>query len=104
MENPFLLRAETCQLRAIGVSMAEVEKQDNGFVSKPRQWWGSLQEFFRDTMGEMRKVSWPTRNEVIGTTTVVIVATIVFALFLWVCDLAFYKAIDFLFTRFGTGA
>jgi preprotein translocase SecE subunit len=38
---------------------------------------------------------------VVGTTAVVIVATIVFALFLWGCDLVFYKAIDFLFTRFG---
>jgi len=84
--------------------MAEVEKQDSGFVSKPKQWWSSLKEFFRDTMGEMKKVTWPTKNEVVGTTTVVIVATIVFALFLWACDLVFYKAIDFLFTRFGAGA
>jgi preprotein translocase subunit SecE len=70
-------------------------------VSKPKQWVGSIQEFFRDTSGEMKKVTWPTRNEVVGTTTVVIVATIVFAVFLWGCDLVFYKAIDFLFTRFG---
>lgn len=84
--------------------MAEVEKQESGIVSKPKQWWTSVQEFFRDTSGEMKKVTWPGKNEVIGTTTVVIVATIVFAIFLWVCDLAFYKAIDFLFTRFGASA
>ena len=85
--------------------MAEVEKQESGgIISKPKQWWASLQEFFRDTSGEMKKVTWPGKNEVIGTTTVVIVATIVFAIFLWVCDLAFYKAIDFLFTRFGASA
>jgi preprotein translocase SecE subunit len=52
----------------------------------------------------MKKVTWPTRNEVVGTTTVVIVATIVFALFLWGCDLVFYKAIDYLFTTFGASA
>jgi preprotein translocase subunit SecE len=84
--------------------MAEVAKQENAGLSKPKQWWLSTQEFFRDTAGEMKKVTWPTRNEVVGTTVVVIVATIVFALFLWVCDLAFYKAIDFLFTRFGARA
>ena len=77
------------------------ENQENGVVSKPKQWIASTREFFRDTAGEMKKVTWPTRNEVVGTTIVVIAATIVFALFLWVCDLAFYKAIDFLFTRFG---
>ena len=81
--------------------MAEVAKQEStGVASKPRQWWLSGREFFRDTGGEMKKVTWPTKNEIIGTTTVVIVATIVFALFLWGCDLLFYKAIDFLFTKF----
>jgi preprotein translocase subunit SecE len=70
-------------------------------VSKPKQWWLSTREFFHDTNSEMKKVSWPTRSEVMGTTVVVIISTIVFALFLWGCDLVFYKAIDFLFTRFG---
>jgi preprotein translocase SecE subunit len=82
--------------------MAEVVKQqENAVVSRPKQWWLSTREFFRDTTSEMKKVTWPTKNEVVGTTAVVIVATIVFALFLWGCDVVFYKAIDFLFTRFG---
>jgi preprotein translocase subunit SecE len=82
--------------------MAEVAKTDNGGIAnKPKQWWASTREFFRDTTGEMKKVTWPTKNEVVGTTVVVIVSTIVFALFLWGCDVVFYKAIDFLFTRFG---
>jgi len=82
--------------------MAEVAKQENGGIAnKPAQWWSSTREFFRDTTGEMKKVTWPTKNEVVGTTVVVIVSTIVFALFLWGCDVVFYKAIDFLFTRFG---
>ena len=79
------------------------EKNDSAVVAKPRQWWLATREFFRDTNGEMKKVTWPTKNEVVGTTTVVIVATIVFALFLWGCDLVFYRAIDFLFSRFGSG-
>ena len=82
--------------------MADVQKQDNGgIVDKPKQWLQSTRDFFRDTNGEMKKVTWPTKNEVVGTTAVVIVATIVFALFLWGCDVVFYKAINFLFTRFG---
>jgi preprotein translocase subunit SecE len=85
------------------MASAEVEK-DNAIVARPKQWWLSTREFFRDTNSEMKKVTWPTRNEIVGTTTVVIVATIVFALFLWGCDIVFYKAIDFLFTRFGAGA
>ena len=76
--------------------------KETAVVSKPKQWVASTREFFGDTMAEMKKVTWPTRNEVVGTTAVVIVATLVFALFLWGCDVVFYKAINFLFTRFGT--
>ena len=31
----------------------------------------------------------------------VLVATLVFAVYLWGCDVIFYKLINFLFTRFG---
>jgi preprotein translocase subunit SecE len=70
-------------------------------VPRPKQWVMSTQEFWRDTTSEMKKVTWPNRQEVIGTTLVVIVATIVFAVYLWGCDVVFYRAIDFLFTKFG---
>ena len=82
----------------------EVSTMSSEIVSKPKQWWLNTREFFKDTNSEMKKVSWPTRNEVVGTTVVVIVATILFAVYLWGCDLLFYKAIDFLFSRFGTSA
>jgi len=75
--------------------------EENGIAAKPKQWWLTTKEFWRDTNSEMKKVTWPSRSEVVGTTVVVLVATVVFALFLWGCDLVFYKAIDFLFSRFG---
>ena len=83
--------------------MAEVVKQQETAVSKPTQWWLATKEFFHDTSAEMKKVTWPTKNEVVGTTAVVIVATIVFAVYLWGCDVIFFKMIDFLFTKFGAG-
>jgi len=76
--------------------------KETAVVSKPKQWVASTREFFSDTSAEMKKVTWPARTEVMGTTTVVIVSTIVFALFLWGCDVVFYKAINYLFTAFGT--
>jgi preprotein translocase subunit SecE len=81
--------------------MAEVEKQESGAVSKPKQWLNSTREFFRDTSAEMKKVTWPTKNEVVGTTAVVIVATLVFAVFLWGCDELFGRGVLWLLTRFG---
>ena len=76
---------------------------ENGIVTKPRDWWITTRDFFRETSSEMKKVTWPTRPEVLGTTMVVIVATLVFAVYLWGCDVIFYKMINFLFTRFGAG-
>jgi preprotein translocase SecE subunit len=79
----------------------EAAAKESGIVSKPRRWWLTTREFLNETQGEMKKVTWPTRTEVIGTTAVVLVATLVFALYLWAADLVFYQAIDFLFTTFG---
>lgn len=70
----------------------------------PKGWWVRTVEFWRDTKSEMKKVSWPSRQEVIGTTSVVIISVIVLGLYLWLCDVAFYKAIDYLFTQFGASA
>ena len=74
---------------------------ENALVSKPKQWVSSTKEFWRDTSSEMKKVTWPSRQEVVGTTVVVLVTTIVFAVFLWGCDQGFGSAIVWLLKRFG---
>ena len=75
--------------------------KDNAAVSKPQQWWLSTRSFFRDTATEMKKVTWPSRNEVVGTTAVVIVATLVFAVYLWGCDELFGRGVLWLLRTFG---
>jgi preprotein translocase subunit SecE len=80
-----------------------MEETSNAIVAKPKEWVTATKDFWRDTTSEMKKVTWPNRSEVVGTTVVVLVATIIFAVYLWGCDVVFYKAIDFLFTKFGAG-
>jgi preprotein translocase subunit SecE len=46
-------------------------------------------DFMIATEGEMKKVSWSSRREVVGGTKVVIVTTLTLALLLWAVDLAF---------------
>jgi preprotein translocase subunit SecE len=75
--------------------------EENALVAKPKQWVTSLRGFWSDTSSEMKKVTWPARHEVVGTTVVVVVTTVVFAVFLWVCDQAFGQAIVWLLRRFG---
>jgi preprotein translocase subunit SecE len=45
-----------------------------------------VREFFHDVLVEFRRVSWPTRKEVMSSTSVVIVMVIVLAVFLAVVD------------------
>ena len=59
----------------------------------------SVVDFMIATEAEMRKVNWPTRREITVSTVVVIVGTIVMALFLLVVDvvsLLFFKLIGVL--------
>jgi len=45
-----------------------------------------VREFFHDVLVEFRRVSWPSRREVVGSTTVVIVMVVVLAVFLAAVD------------------
>jgi preprotein translocase subunit SecE len=46
----------------------------------------SIREFFSDVSGELKKVSFPTKAETIGSTTVVIVFCIIMSLYLSFVD------------------
>ncbi len=78
-----------------------MEQTATDIINKPKEWVTTLREGYKDVLAEVKKVTWPNRNEVVSTTVVVIVATVVFALYLWGCDIVFYKAINFLFSKFG---
>jgi preprotein translocase subunit SecE len=50
-------------------------------------WWTKSREFVAEVRAEMRKVSFPTRHEVVGTTVVVLITCAIFGAFLFVADL-----------------
>ena len=54
----------------------------------------TIQRFVRETMGELRRVSWPTWLEARNLTVVVIIVLIVMALFLWSIDLGATKLLS----------
>jgi len=57
-------------------------------VVKDTKQEGGLQQWFRETRGELRKVVWPTREEAIRLTRVVILISIVMGVVLGLLDLA----------------
>ena len=54
-------------------------------------------QFFKDSYSELRKVVWPTRDDVVASTKVVVVSTLIFAIVLGFVDFAVVAGIDFLF-------
>ena len=66
---------------------AMTDEQDRqSLASKPLSWIAAVRQFWREVALEMKKVSWPTRTEVINTTIITIVVVFFFAAFLWVSD------------------
>jgi preprotein translocase subunit SecE len=48
-----------------------------------------VREYVSDVRTEMKRVTWPSRQEIYGTTVMVILTTFIFGLYFWVCDQAF---------------
>ena len=51
-----------------------------------KDWSERIKQYYQDVRGEMKKVSWPGRQEIIGPTVVVIVATFFFGAYLGLID------------------
>ena len=54
-------------------------------------------QFLREVRGELRKVAWPTRGEVVNYSTIVLFTLILLVALIFVLDLAFAKSVLFLF-------
>ena len=52
-----------------------------------------ITKFFNDVKVEMAKVSWPTREELINSTMIVAVVSVLFTLFIFVADLILSRVI-----------
>jgi len=64
---------------------------------------GRLGQFYHDVKLEMRKTTWPTRNEVWSTTLVVIIAVVFFGFYLWGVDRLVTLGFDYLQTVMSKG-
>jgi preprotein translocase subunit SecE len=53
--------------------------------------------FFQDVVKEMKKVTWPTKEELIESTKIVIVVCIVLAVFTYVIDMIISQAFKGIF-------
>ncbi len=56
--------------------------------------------FLKEVKIELKKVTWPGKDEVYGTTVVVLIAVIIFAFYLYLSDMILSKSVNLLFDFF----
>ena len=75
-ESSLLVRVVSL-LAAVGVAVA---------IALTTELGSSFMGFVQESRTELRKVVWPTRNETLQTSLIVILLVIVMAIFLWLLD------------------
>ena len=69
---------------------------DNSLVTRVKAWPQRVKSFYSDVRTEMRKVTTPSRKEVQGTTTVVIITVFLFGIYFAVIDKLLGVSLDHL--------
>ena len=60
-----------------------------------------VKKYLKETVAELRKMSWPTRQELTGSTIVVVVVSLIVAVFIGIVDRILVQIVK---TIFGVGA
>jgi preprotein translocase subunit SecE len=72
-------------------------------AEKIKDWIQRTKQFYLDVRSEMKKVSWPARQEVVGTTIVVVIAVFFFGFYLGLVDYLLAMGMDRIIRYFGGG-
>ncbi|WNC68994.1 preprotein translocase subunit SecE [Thalassotalea nanhaiensis] len=67
-----------------------------GFIAMQTTKGRNAVSFAKESRTEVRKVVWPTRQEAIQTTAIVLVATMIMSLILWGLDSALFAIVNFI--------
>ncbi|MGA3167304.1 MAG: preprotein translocase subunit SecE [Terriglobia bacterium] len=62
-------------------------------VSIHKNAWAQFRQYVSDVRVEMKRVTWPGKQEIYGTTVMVILTTFLFGIYFWICDQAFSRAV-----------
>lgn len=89
----YYYEAESQLYRVLGVVFAAVVAIA---ISSTTNIGQNLIGFGREARMEVRKVVWPTRQETVQTTFMVLVAVIIIGIFLWLIDMLLAQAIQML--------
>lgn len=72
-------------------------------AEKVKDWSQRSAQFYGDVRSEVKKVSWPGRDEIMGTTVVVIIAVFFFGAYLGLVDYVLGLGLNRVLAYFGSG-
>ena len=72
-----------------------------GFGENVKDKIANTREFLHDVRVEMKQVTWPSRDDVVSTTLVVIATVAFFGVFLTAVDWLVQNGIGYIFKKFG---
>ncbi len=58
---------------------------------------GKIGQFVKESYAELRKVVWPSREDVVNSVKVVIISTVIIALLLWALDSLLFLGVNLIF-------
>lgn len=58
---------------------------------------GKVRSFFKESIAELKKVVWPSREDVVSSVKIVLISTTVIALILGLLDLLFVSGMNYIF-------
>ncbi|PYT64424.1 MAG: preprotein translocase subunit SecE [Acidobacteria bacterium] len=61
----------------------------------------NMREFLHDVRVEMKQVTWPSREDVVATTWIVVATVAFFGVFLWLVDMGVQRGVQYIFKKFG---
>jgi preprotein translocase subunit SecE len=96
------LPSSPCKAGGGGTGAARPRKPDKGHAMNDKiRWYKRFVNFLKDVKAELKKVTWPSKNEVTSTTIVVIAATVFFGFYLFFMDVIFSWVIGQIKSLFG---
>jgi len=66
------------------------EKSGSGFFA-------GIAKRFRDIKSEMKKIVWPTKSQIVNNTIVVIIVSLIAAVFIWGLDTVFGRVLKLIY-------
>jgi len=64
-------------------------------LSSSKEVAGKIGSYVKDVRAEMKRVTWPGRQEVYGTTVMVIITTFLFGFYFMLCDEVFSRLVTY---------